>query len=161
MPIESLVVVLVKWFIWKTLLEINANESLLMNISYIELSCQYFLINIVLSCSSNLKYKGAVWLHLENEWYWVWSLIEWSVYPFRFVLVDIIFASIAYTPWVIYCIPLLTDKFIYYAALYIEKFGFAVPWWAKGGRGEGSRGFEMSQYCGLLILNWPCWGVLI
>ena len=60
LPIVSLVFVLVTWFISKTQLEKNANECLLINISYIELSSQYFLINIVLSRFSNQNYKGLL-----------------------------------------------------------------------------------------------------
>ena len=58
LPIVSHVADLVDLFISKTLFEKNANECLLINISYIELSSQYFLINIVLYNSSNQNYKG-------------------------------------------------------------------------------------------------------
>ena len=54
-------------FISKAPFEKNANECLLINISYIKLSNQYFLINIVLYRSRNQNYRGpSEWLHLEN-----------------------------------------------------------------------------------------------
>ena len=132
-------------FISKTLLEKNANECLHINISYIKLSDQYFLINIVLYHSHNKNYKKT------SEcctWKWlvcVWSLVEWGAFPLHFML-DNLLISITYRAWVIYCmdtIILLTNKLIYYTALYSKTFSFAASWWA----GEIIQWIKKSEWC--------------
>ena len=57
--IESAFADPVDLFISKTLFDKNVNECLHINISYIKLSDQYFLINIVLYHSRNKNYKSS------------------------------------------------------------------------------------------------------
>ena len=64
LPIVSAFLDLVDWFRSKTQFEEIANECLLINIDYINLFNQYFLIDIVLHRSRIQNYKSlSWWLH--------------------------------------------------------------------------------------------------
>ena len=122
--IESVFAIPVDLFISKTLFEKNANECLHINISYIKLSDQYFLINIVLYHSRNKNYKRSSVCCTWKWFVWMWSLVEWGVFTLHFMFHHL-FISITYRASVIYCMDnliLLTNKVIYYTAIYIVRY---------------------------------------
>ena len=95
LPIVSAMFDLVDWFRSKTHFEEIANESLLINIDYINLFNQYFLVDIVLHCSRIQNYKSlSWWLHWKINGLTI--IFEWRVFPFYVIETDTSFQSTAY-----------------------------------------------------------------
>ena len=122
LPIVSQGLDLVNWFISKTQFEKNANECLLINISYIKLSDQYFLINIVLYHSRNKNYKRSSVCCTWKWFVWMWSLVEWGVFTLHFMS-DHLFISITYLSLsnLLYGQPNLVEKKGYLLHSYIYR----------------------------------------
>ena len=132
-------------FISKTLFEKHASECLHINITYIKLSDQYFLINVVLYHSRNKNYKRSSECCIWKWFVWLWSLVEWRAFQLHFML-DYFFITITYRSWVIYYmdnIILLRNKLIYNTAIYSEIFSLAVSWWA----GQIIQEFKKAKCC--------------
>ena len=145
LSIKSAILDPVDFFISKTLFEKNASECLHINITYIKLSDQYFLINVVLYHSRNKNYKRSSECCIWKWFVWLWFLVEWGAFQLHFML-DYFFISITYRAWVIYCMDnviLWTNKLIYYTAIYSETFSLAVSWWA----GQIIQEFKKSMCC--------------
>ena len=122
LPFESAFADPVDFFIWKSLFEKNANECFHINISYLKLYDQYFLINIVLYHSRNKNYKRSSVCCIWKWFVLIWSLVEWGVFTLHFMS-DHLFISITYLSLsnLLYGQPNLVEKKGYLLHSYIYR----------------------------------------
>ena len=129
LPIFSAMFDLVDWFRSKTQFEEIENECLLINIDYINLFNQCFLVDIVLHCSRIQNYKSlSWWLHWKINGLTI--IFEWRVFPFYVIETDTSLQSTAYQILgdLLYKHCAFIGKLTYLLHIFFSNtFGFACP----------------------------------